>query len=189
MSIINDALKKARRNADMASFDGDETGDVTIHPKVLSHQPSLYFLFVPVLILLVIFMLASIALGYFLYKEYIHTPAEEITSTEKRSEEQIIEMITPLPPITAETGGEEIVTSADPVNADRLKLTPRKILDQLQIHGIMRGAANPGILTQTGVYREGDLLRAPEGYRLIRIEENHITVKSPDGHEQIIELP
>jgi len=187
MSIINDALKKARRNAVVSPLEDDPLEDVTIHPKMRSSQPNMKFLFIPILLLLTVFMAVSVGLGYFVYKEYFHGLEKETQPEEPTLPSPAITEVEPLPPAVREMEKQPMEqTIPDPETAS---LSPREILDKIQINGIMRGGNHPRILTSTGVYRVGDMLRNPEGYQLIDIEESSLRVKSPDGEELVIDLP
>lgn len=188
MSIINDALKKARRNEAHQSLDISPGEHDPLHPKIRSGEQNMKFLFIPILILLVVFMIVSAGLGYIIYKEFFVDTVEETMPDVPEVEESVImdvEIHSPTPPEPLKADGKD---EAD-TEPTAPTLSPQEILDQLQINGIMRGGSHPRLLTQSGVYREGDTIRQPEGYQLLRIGENYLLLRTPAGEEKSIDLP
>jgi len=205
MSIINDALKKARREGGPGNGTMHGEDDTVIRPRQQASRPPGIFTVLPALLMVVLFLALAGGLGYFLYKEYLaedpaaetSPPAVETASVDDEPEaEPKVIAPPPEPEATAIESGkgllivspvEEEAQPSDPV--DLPTASPPPELSEFQINGVMRGGSSVRVITNSGVYQIGDTVSAPAGYILEAIGESELTLRSPAGESYLIPLP
>lgn len=243
MSIINDALKKARRQNPDPQAGSPESENQPLQPKKRAGSRSTPKQHYAGLILVVLFLGLVGALGYVLYTEYLAEPdssntvaeekpardpkrkdaasgdaketpevrqaaKEEPTATEESADPA------PAPPAAgririssdqpAKRPAQPVEQSKDPkespaVAADdsagedsasaTVQRAPASLLSQISINGVMRSSAGDRILTNSGVYRIGDTLAAPSGYRIAEINETEVILEGPGSRRYAVPLP
>ncbi|MFP4351687.1 MAG: hypothetical protein ACLFRP_01840 [Puniceicoccaceae bacterium] len=204
MSIINEALKKARREGTPAGAPPAE--ETLIHPRRRSSSgPGIWMILSAVLVVIAFVALVG-GLGYFVYTQYFR-PAEAAEPAPARSEmaaspEEEEDPPPEEPEKPAPAGTLAVGSSAAPEN-ERRGETPEpppagrpaaipateEILSQFTVNGVMRGGASVRVLTNSGVYRVGDVVRSPPGFRIQSIEEDSLLLLAPDGNSHRIPLP
>jgi hypothetical protein len=212
MSIINDALKKARREGQSPVADSARD-DTVIRPRRAKKKPPGPWTVLSAVIVVLGFVGLAGGLGYFVYKEYF--PAETA-----RDEESIRTPEKPAvgDPGGAETAGEDRPVPTSPGRPEKTdesaaagapassreetasepppETTPpespgedRKLRDRFVINGVMRASSGTRLLTNSGVYREGDEISSPPGYEIVEIGDDTAVLRAPDGSRRTIPLP
>lgn len=212
MSIINDALKKARREG-KSPVAASAQEDTVIRPRRAKKKPPGPWTVLSAVIVVLGFVGLAGGLGYFVYKEYF--PAETA-----RDEESIRTPEKPAvgDPAGGEPGGDDRPMPTSPGSPEKKdesagagvpassreetarepppeSTTPeptaedRKLRDRFVINGIMRGSSGTRLLTNSGVYREGDEISSPPGYEIVEIGDDTVVLRAPDGSRRTIPLP
>lgn len=233
MSIINEALKKARREAGAKeNLSEAERAESIIHPKKRIESKSNIQTVLPGFAMLFLFFGLLAGLSYFIYQEYFSEPesdpspatvAKEAAPAPEEKEAPMDRTASPQsnepesPTVTKPEGGVKpvekppapppVLTVAEPIPSPRPAPTPSpepqttpppssepsvanvEILSQLEINGVMRGGSSARILTNSGVYRVGDQVRAPAGYIVEEIGEEQLILRSPEGDRYTLPLP
>ncbi len=216
MSIINDALKKTRRESRSPADLPPPEDETIIRPKVrTSAKPGIHMV-LPAVLLVMLFVGLLGGLGYFVYHEYYAATEDESAASpqaveplESKAESPATEPVqntsaaaaleplqasaipparvlpnrslnqpVPTPPSSAPTPASTAPTPA-----------PAGILSEFVINGVMRGGSAVRIITNTGVYRIGDTVTAPQGFILQDINESTLILRSPEGDLYSVTLP
>ena len=205
MSIINEALKKARREGNPAGTPPDD--ETVIHPRQrASSGPGIWMILSAILVVLVFVALVA-GLGYFVYAQYfgptedgdsfdppvtekMAKPAEEKKSTSPEKPEKADPKGT-LTVRSSSEPAEELRAEPSPPPPSHPVVVPatEEILSQFSVNGVMRGGSSIRVITNSGVYQVGDMVSSPPGFRVQSIGEDFLLLRSPDGNSHRIPLP
>ncbi|MGE9290666.1 MAG: hypothetical protein ACQKBT_06740 [Puniceicoccales bacterium] len=197
MSIINDALKKARREAGAQESPALPADENVIQPrKRVTAKQSIWMVLPVVFIFLLIFALLGGA-GYYTYREFSQsapadTPADEaVSETAAEPEETTAPTLVEPEPEDPEpaASGSTPEPSSPPAEILPAPTGLAAVLEQMKINGVMRGGSSVRVLTNSGVYRVGDPVAAPAGFIVEEIGETTLTLRDPDGELYTILLP
>jgi len=238
MSIINDALKKARRQTPDPATESDDPENQPLKPKKRASSKAGPKQHYAGLILVVLFLGLVGTLGYVVYTEYLTEPestdaapeakptaapkranatspdAEEAPEAGESGEKAPIATEEPANPSSAPSAGGEIrISSGQPTKSPSepapqpidpeerpavaeeesapptTQRPPASFLSRFSINGVMRSSAGNRILTNSGVYRIGDTLAAPSGYRITEINETEVILEGPEDQRYAVPLP
>tara|TARA_R100000027_G_scaffold67657_1_gene67520 strand:+ start:4347 stop:4949 length:603 start_codon:yes stop_codon:yes gene_type:complete len=200
MSIINDALKKARRESVDSPPVPQKNEDGSIRPSRGSPAKSNTWIVLPAVFLVIIALGLIVVLGYLGYQEFymkkVSPKPDSPTATEKAPNDPATEEEAP--------GEPEPSAAADPTPASPAPSTPTiqeapaeampppqaaDLFEDFEINGVMRRGSSVRILTNSGVYRVGDSLKSPMGFTLESIEDNVVILKGPTGELYQLPLP
>ena len=205
MSIINEALKKARREGVPGGTPPDD--DTVIHPRQRSSSgPGIWMILSAVLVVIAFVALVG-GLGYFVYSQHFRPteaaesappspPAEMAAAVEeeKSTPPEEPEKAAPKGTLTVRpSAGPEKERRAEPPSSPPsspvVAPVPEELLSQFSVNGVMRGGNSVRVLTNSGVYQVGDIVRSPPGFRIQSIEEDYLLLRAPDGKSHRIPLP
>lgn len=195
MSIINEALKKARRGGDPASELSASPEDQVIRPRQRSSKPSGFQSALPTMLLLLVFLGLVGGLGYFLFQEY-YAGGQENTSSEQTAQSESGDSErangtggngTGETAAPAESRDGETSPAAKP-SPSPTEMAPAAIAE-FKINGVMRSGDSARVITNSGVYREGDVVSAPAGYTVEEIGQEQLILRSPEGESWPVRLP
>ena len=210
MSIINEALKKARREAGARENVSSPAEETVIQPRTRVTAKSSPWMILPVLLLILAFLGLIGGLGYYAYTQFFAQPAEDGLKIEFAEKAPAPPAEAPSPPdpdpepepqtavsssvnlkpssASQPVAPESVPTAPSSAPASPIAAPP-ELLEEFEINGVMRGGSSVRVITNSGVYRTGDLISSPQGYKLEKIGDQHLTLRSPDGILYAVPLP
>ena len=199
MSIINDALKKARREAGSRGEAASSSEEDVIVPRRRVAKKTGWKSLLPAFLLVIVFIGMVAGLCYFVYQEYFvesvdgEAPSDEVVVAENG------ESPTP-PPADERDSPTPVRTEESSVAAEAAQTSEERVeevsgeaassaLSRIKVNGVMRGGNSVRVITNSGVYRVGDVLSDPAGFVLIEIGDNTLSVRAPSGEIYQVTLP
>lgn len=182
MSIINEALKKARREQDPKAADGAEE---IIQPRVrVSRAPVTQI--VSGLVVLCVF-LGLLGLGaYYAWNHFAEEQAPQVVETPAQTEPAPEEPVVVQTTVTLPTPGPVPEATPEPPPPTETVVSMEKVdalLDSLQITSVLVGGGLERAVINGRVRSVGDTLETDPPLKLIAVERNLLRFALPDGRE------